>query len=273
MRIITGKRRYRQVQQAVVCAAGREPREGSGWYIYAQLAEALLPIPDSPIPVKDVTVWRAGRGAHLPDGGFLLPRELLPVTAAEAQDAADHLQAAARAAAEQLELESRFGDTPWQPAGETMTPYQAVELEPVVYTSEELEAEARAIRGDANALPFLWSSPWHLTLDRSEQVARQVIRLAPDVAQCSVLKEHGRWTYRTGSGGRTRVWGACDSPEEAEFMARGILMREWLAYLDEMTARCGGRTDWVGGIPAPEMDCEILEREGGREYDPATDED
>jgi hypothetical protein len=118
------------------------------------------------------------------------------------------------------------------------------------------EETVRRDRGDITAIfPSLWTSP--RTLDTSgEAQARLAAKPQSQYITCSVRPENGRWAYATGTGSHQRVWGAAATQEEAVLLATARMYAAWIDWHDKVLDLAGGRTDWLGGLPAPQP-CEI----------------
>lgn len=237
--IITGDLSKHRVRQVIVTPPGLDP--GPDWTHYASLRpDAQCPDqgegsgpdvrqsltvlrPDGTLTqLVDADIWRAGAHAKVPDGAIVVGK--------------DDTYTVTRETIVQPRKSQGYTPAPEGP----MT-----------------EAAARRDRGNIDAIfPALWASPRTLSV-RDEEGARLVARPRSEYLACSVRPENNRWTYATGTGSHLRVWGAAVTQEEAVFLATARLHAAWITWHDQVLQIAGGRTDWLGGLPAPEA-CEIL---------------
>lgn len=244
MKIITGKPAgHHGVRQVIVCPPGVEPTPG--WYDYGELDAGGLRVhhgDDSShsvrqrlhlaggLTIPSASIYRAGGGPSVPTGAHVVRRADYPL-------AVERADVDAFIAAHELDALSQ----------DTVARLRAQPDAP----SESDQDTIRRWRGDIDTLsPSLWTSPRTLSISGETQ-AFLAAQLSSDYLFCSVLAEHSRWTYRTGWGGYTTVHGACATLDEALVMARAHLHRAWLGAVERVTELAGGRTDWLGGLPAP----------------------
>ena len=213
-RINLGSSRIGRVRQVIVCPLDVSP--GEGWHIWESTGFGIQTVNTADGPMTGV-IWRAGATATPPAEAHVVGREPLPVTAAEIdQWIEDHPL---------LADDSHLTDDP------------------------RLPDLVRLDRHDVPTWPYIWTAP----VAMSHTDTDVVIHTTPpsDTICWSVRLERDRWIAQTGVGTMLRHHGGFASQEEAEIVAQATLHTRWLAWATRMTDRCGGRTDWCGGLAAP----------------------
>ena len=210
-RINLGSSRIGRVRQVIVCPLGASP--GEGWYIWASSGIDIPTINTTDGPMTGV-IWRAGATATVPAEARVVGREPLPVTAAEI----DQL----------IEDHPLVTDDPDDP---------------------QLPDWVRIYRHDVPTWPYIWTAPVAMRYSDTDVVIHTT---PPSDTLCwSVRLERDRWIAQTGIGTMLHHHGGFASREEAEIVAQATMHTRWLAWAARMVERCGGRTDWCGGLAVP----------------------
>lgn len=211
-RINIGNARIGRVRQVIVCPPDVTP--GVGWHLWAATGrDGIRHIHTSSGPMAG-TIWRAGATAAVPDGAHAVGHEPLPVSADE--------------------IDQWIVDHPLC-AGTSDDP--------------SLPALVRLDRHDVPTWPYIWSAPVAMTYADTDVAIHTT---PPSDTLCwSVRSERDRWIAQTGVGTRLRHHGGFSSRQEAEIVAQATLHARWLTWAKGILDRCGGRTDWCGGLAAP----------------------
>lgn len=214
-RINLGSPRIGRVRQVIICPLGVAP--GDGWYMWASSGGDIPTINTADGQMAGV-IWRAGATATVPAEARVVGREPLPVTDAEIDQ---WIEGHPRLAADH----DCHGDP-------------------------RLPDWVRLDRHDAPTWPYIWTAPVAMRYSDTEVA----IHITPpsDTICWSVRLERDRWIAQTGIGTRLNHHGGFAGREEAEIIAQAILHTRWLEWANRMTERCGGRTDWCGGLAAPQ---------------------
>jgi hypothetical protein len=243
MQIITGDLAKHKVGRVLYTPTGIE---APGWVLYTEIQNGRLASNEQDVrssqfgaervlrfhdvdqvahAVRAGILWRGGAHADIPADGVLLldPRKNYPIAV----------------------------DTLTEPPAASS--YSGGEAEEGLVTAEEVRRRQGWI--DAH-LPYLWRSPRNLGCAQEQMALSLASHPQSEFLHCSIRSENDRWSYATGTGSHQRVWGVCDTREGAMVLAIARMHAAWLAWHDRILDAAGGRTDWLGGVQAPE-ECKV----------------